>query len=199
MGQVTAFSQRHAHDGVAGVQQRQENRLIGLRTRVCLHVREIGAVQLLEAVNRQRFCNIDKFAAAVIALAGITFRILVRQLRTLRFHHSRRCIIFGSDQLDVVLLALVFFLYRRPQIGVDAGNRMVSGKHESLQLVGGMRWGPIVHCWSKKRQQRQASGKAGLPGWTTVRLPALRSDPVSRPGSGRVPPGTLVKRVPDSS
>jgi hypothetical protein len=36
----------------------------------------------------------------------------------------------------MVLLALIFFLDRRPQVRVDAGNRMVSRKHETLQKVG---------------------------------------------------------------
>jgi hypothetical protein len=36
----------------------------------------------------------------------------------------------------MVLLALIFFLDRRPQVRVDAGNRMVSRKHEALQKVG---------------------------------------------------------------
>ena len=45
------------------------------------------------AVDRQRFGDIDKFAPAVIAAAGIAFGVFVGQHRALRFEHRarRRC------------------------------------------------------------------------------------------------------------
>ena len=44
VGQVSAGRQRHAKDGVAGLEQRQHDRLVGLRAGVRLHVGE-GAVR----------------------------------------------------------------------------------------------------------------------------------------------------------
>jgi hypothetical protein len=67
--------------------------------------------------NCQRFDLVDKFATAVIALAGITFRVLVGQHRALRLQHGLRNNILGGNQLDLRLLALQFFkngaAYRR--------------------------------------------------------------------------------------
>ncbi len=47
-------------------------------------------------------------ASAIPAFAWVAFGILIREHATLRFHHCRICKIFGSDELDVVFLALAF-------------------------------------------------------------------------------------------
>ena len=73
-----------------------------------LYVGILGAEQFFNAVDRQLLDDIDIFATAVIALAGITFGVFIGQLRTLRLHHRRADIVFGSDQLHMVLLALDF-------------------------------------------------------------------------------------------
>jgi hypothetical protein len=47
VGQVAAGGERHAEDGVAGLQQRQQHRLVGLRAGMRLHVGEGAAEQRL--------------------------------------------------------------------------------------------------------------------------------------------------------
>ena len=52
-------------------------RLVGLAARVRLHVGEAAVEQLLGAVDGELLGHVDVLAAAVVALAGIAFRILV--------------------------------------------------------------------------------------------------------------------------
>src|SRR3546814_12663396 len=55
MRQVPARIQRHAEEGVAGLEQRQHHRAIGLRARMGLHIGE-GAVEKLPcAPDRKAF------------------------------------------------------------------------------------------------------------------------------------------------
>ena len=59
------------------------------------------------------------FAAAVVTLAGVAFGVLVGQLGALGFHHGRRAVVFAGDQLNVLLLAVVFSLDGGKNFGVD--------------------------------------------------------------------------------
>ena len=66
------------------------------------------AKQLLGTLDGQRFRDIDEFAAAVVALAGIAFGILVRQHRALGFEHARTRIVLRGDKFDMILLTAAF-------------------------------------------------------------------------------------------
>ena len=103
--QVTAGGEIEAHEGVAGLQQRQEHRLVHLAAGVRLHVGEVAAEQLLRALDRQRLGDVDELAAAVVAVARIAFGVLVGHHRALRFQHGAADDVFRRDQLDLVLLA----------------------------------------------------------------------------------------------
>merc|ERR1712093_419006 len=79
VGQVAARVQAHTENGVARCNQRLENSAVGLGARVRLHV-DIGrAEQLLGVVDGQVFSDIDKFTAAVVALACVAFGVFVGQ------------------------------------------------------------------------------------------------------------------------
>ena len=79
--QVAAVRQGHAEDRVAGLERREVDRLVGLRAGVRLHVGVLGAEELLRALDRERLDDVDELAAAVVALAGIAFGVLVGELR----------------------------------------------------------------------------------------------------------------------
>ncbi len=129
VGQMAAVRQAHAEDGVARFQHRNINCLVGLRTGMRLHVGVFRAEQSLGAIDGQLLGHVDVLASAVIALAGIAFRILVGQLAALRFHHRRAGVVFRSDQFDMILLAAVFVLDRGPQFGVGHGDGVFAGEH----------------------------------------------------------------------
>jgi hypothetical protein len=119
--QMSALGERHAHVGVARLQQREENGLVRLRARVGLHVGVVAAEQFFGARDGERFGLVDEGAAAVIAAAGIAFGVFVGQHRALRFEHRAAHDIFGRDQLDFVLLAPQFAVDRRANVGIGIG------------------------------------------------------------------------------
>ena len=105
MRQVAAGGEAHAEDRVAGLQQRQEHRLVRLRAGVRLHVGEAAVEQLLGAVDRELLGDVDVVAAAVVAPAGIALGVFVGQHRALRLQHRGGDDVLAGDQLDAVLLA----------------------------------------------------------------------------------------------
>ena len=83
-----------------------------------LHVRKIGSEQSLSALNRQRFRLIDELTAPVVALTGVALGVLVGQHRTLSLKNPGAAIIFGGNQLDMLLLSHRFGAHGRPQLGI---------------------------------------------------------------------------------
>ena len=105
MGQVTAGREVEAHEGIARLQQREEHRLIGLCAGMRLDIGEAAVEQLLGALDRQRFGDVDILAAAIIAPARITLGIFVGHHRALGLEHGTRDDVLRGDQLDLMLLA----------------------------------------------------------------------------------------------
>ena len=129
VGQVTAVSQAHAEDGVTGFDQREVDGRVGLGAGVRLDVGVVGAEQLLGAVDGQLLDHVDVFAAAIVALVGIAFGVLVGQHAALGFHDRRAGVVFRSDQLDVIFLTLGFLLHGGIQVGVEAGEGGFTAEH----------------------------------------------------------------------
>ena len=88
--EVAAVVELHAHDPVARLEQRVVDGRVGLRAGVRLHVGVLGAEDLLRALDGEPLRNVHVLAAAVIALARITLRVLVRQHRALAVEHRLR-------------------------------------------------------------------------------------------------------------
>ena len=115
---MAAGGEVEAHEGIAGLQQRQEHRLVHLAAGIRLHIGKLRAEQLLGALDRQRLGDVDPFAAAVIALARIALGILVGHHRALRFQHRAADDVFRRDQLDLMALAAEFALDRGGDFGI---------------------------------------------------------------------------------
>ena len=86
------------HGGVGG--------LVGLRAGVRLHVGVLGAEELLGAVARQVLHDVGELAAAVVALAGIAFGVLVGEDAAGGFEHRFGGEVLAGDQLELGVLAL---------------------------------------------------------------------------------------------
>ena len=127
MRQMTSGRQRHAEDRVAGLQQREEDRLIRLGAGMRLHIRETTAEQLLGALDREAFGDIDEIAATVIAASRIALGVFVRERRTLRFEHRLRDDVLAGDELNLRLFALDFTIDRRGQLRIG-GSKIVGEK-----------------------------------------------------------------------
>ena len=105
----------------AGLHQRHEHGLIGLRAGIRLDVGEAAGEQLAGALDRQIFRDVDELAAAVIAPAGIAFRVLVGHHRALRLQHRARDDVFRGDQLDLVAQTAELQLDRAGDLGIGFG------------------------------------------------------------------------------
>jgi len=135
VGQVPAVGQRHAQNGVTGLQESRVDRLVGLGTRMGLHVGVFGAEQRLAAVDGELLGDVDVLAAAVVALARIALGVLVGQHRTLGREHARTSVVLRGDQLDVVFLAGALGFQGRPQFRVEALDGVV-GEHGRISSGG---------------------------------------------------------------
>ena len=89
---------------------------VGLAAGVRLHVGMFGAEELLGPIAGQVFDHVDKFAAAVVAPAGIAFGILVGQHAAHRLHDGRAGVVFAGDHFQAVLLAIDFVVDCRPNL-----------------------------------------------------------------------------------
>ena len=79
VGQVTALVKAHTHEGVARLKERIEDRKVGLRAGVRLNVRIGAAKEFHRTVSGKVFDHVDIFAAAVVAVTGVAFGVLVGQ------------------------------------------------------------------------------------------------------------------------
>ena len=126
---MAAGGEVEAHKGVAGLQQRQEHRLVHLAAGVRLHVGEARAEEFLRPLDRQRLGDVDELAAAIVALARIALGIFVGHHRALRFQHRAADDVFRGDQLDLVVLPAEFALDRGGDLRIGLGKR---GREEGV-------------------------------------------------------------------
>src|SRR5580704_2903735 len=137
--EMAALVECHAHEFVAGLQQRHEYRLVGLRAGVRLHVGERAVEQLAGAVDGELFGLVDFLAAAVVAPAGIALGVFVGEHRARRFQHRARDDVLRGDKLDLLALAVQLALEhridRRIRLGEPLGEH---GQREIAHLGSGL-------------------------------------------------------------
>ena len=75
-----------------------------------LYVRVLRPKELLGPLPRQILDHVGKLAAAVVALAGIAFGILISEDRTHSFKHGFADKVLGGDQLQAFVLAANFVI-----------------------------------------------------------------------------------------
>ncbi|MNC90572.1 hypothetical protein D3C83_66850 [compost metagenome] len=83
-----------------------------------LHVGPRRAEEPLRPLDGERLGDVDVLAAAVVAPPGIAFGVLVGELAALRDQHRAAHVVLRGDQLDMLLLALVFAADGIPHFGV---------------------------------------------------------------------------------
>ena len=160
------MGQRQAHDRVARGQQRVEDRGVRLRARVRLHVDVLGAEELLGAVDRELLGDVDVLAAAVVALAGVTLGVLVRQHGALRLEHGLRHEVLAGDHLQRALLTVELV----GQDGRDLGIHLGEGAVEVVRAQ--VRHGRLLGDGCIGRAQALRRGPASsLPGGRSTLAP----------------------------
>ena len=132
--EVSPVRKLEREDRVARLQRRHVHRHVRLRARVWLDVRVLCAEQLLCAIDRGLLDLVDDLAAAVVALARIALRVLVRRNRPDRLEDRRPCGVLGSDQLDLVALPLELLAEQLRDLRIDLGE--AGGREVVERLVG---------------------------------------------------------------
>ena len=107
---MSAVIQVHAHDGVPGLTDRELHRHIGLGPGMRLHIGVVTAEEFLGPVDGQILHHIHTVAAAVVSLAGISFRVFVGQRAAHGGHHGLTHPVLGRDQFNVAVLPGLFVL-----------------------------------------------------------------------------------------
>ena len=116
--QMAAAGKIHAHERIARLQERGIDLQIGLRAGVRLYIGIGRAEQLFRALDRDRLQHIHIIAAAVIALAGVTLGVFVRQNGAHGCNDGGRGDVLRRDQFNVLLLALKFVFDAGRDLGV---------------------------------------------------------------------------------
>ena len=105
-----------------------------------LHIGEGAVEQALGAVDGELLDHVDILAAAVIALARIALGIFVGEQSAGSVEHRLRDDVLRGDQLDLVLLPMLFVLDRAPDLWV--GVLKMPGEETGIARLGT----PCVTC-----------------------------------------------------
>ncbi len=84
-----------------------------------LHVRVLGAEELLRAVDGELLDLVHDLAAAVVPPARIALGVLVRRHAADRLEHARPSEVLRRDQLDLAALALELAAEEVGDLAVD--------------------------------------------------------------------------------
>ncbi len=159
MGEVPAGGEVHAQDRIARLQQREHDRPVRLCARVRLHVREAAAEETGRPLDREPFGNVHELAAAVVAPAGVSLGVFVREHRTLRLEHRAAYDVLARDQLDALALAPQFRDDGLMDLGVTGRERFGEESAVRRRLV--LSHSPLRH--------RELLGKGGVDGTASAR------------------------------
>jgi hypothetical protein len=116
----------HSENLVTVLNRREVDGHVCLRAAVRLHVRVIGAKQLLRAIDRGLFDNVGPLATTVVALARITLGVLVREHRPGSLQHRFADEIFRRDQFETIRLACDFVIDRARDHRINLRQRRIS-------------------------------------------------------------------------
>src|SRR6266581_8404291 len=117
--EMPAMRQREAEQRVAELGDGKIRRHVRLRPRVRLHIRMLGAEQLLRPIDRELLDLIDDLAAAVVALPRQPLGVLVRERRAHRLQNRNGNKILRGYELQAVLLPRDLFVDELANLGVD--------------------------------------------------------------------------------
>ena len=100
MREVAAMGEVETHECVAGFHASHEHGHVGLSAGVRLHVGIFSPEELFDTVAAEVFHDVDYFATAVVAVAGIAFGVFVGEAGAHGAHHFIAHEVFRSDEFD---------------------------------------------------------------------------------------------------
>jgi hypothetical protein len=117
--QVAAVSELERQDRVARIEAGEVDGHVRLRARVRLDIRVVGAEERLGAVDRELLDLVDDLASAVVALARIALRVLVRRHAPDGLEDRGPGEVLGGDQLDLTALPFELAAEKNGDLGID--------------------------------------------------------------------------------
>jgi len=123
---------------------------------VGLDVGVVGAKEGLGPVDGELLHDVDVFAAAVPAFAGVAFGVFVGEAGALGLHDGAAGEVLRRDQLDVLKLPFAFGGDGLGQFGVDLFN--AAAGLEFLAHVAELADAPLVPVASFKRGGKEGVG-----------------------------------------
>src|SRR6266542_4612135 len=124
MCEMSALRQVKAEHLVPRFEERQVNGGVCLRARMRLNVRVLRGEEFLRAVYRQLLDLIYEFAAAVVALTGQTFGVLVGKGCSNRLENRFRHEVLAGNELEAVALPVHFAANDRRDIRITFPDRV---------------------------------------------------------------------------
>ena len=116
MREVAALVELHAEHGVARIEQREVHGHVRVGAGVRLHVGVVGAEERLGAFACEILDLVDDLVTAVVALARIALRILVREHRAGGLEYGWRREVLGRDELQGGVLPLELTIKDREEL-----------------------------------------------------------------------------------
>ena len=150
VGEVAAVVEAQREDRVPGLEHGHVHGHVRLRARVRLDVRVLRAEQLLRAVDRELLDLVHHLAAAVVPLARIPLRVLVRRNARDRLEHARPGEVLRCDQLDLAALTLELPADQLRDLGIDVD------EHGAPEVLQG-----LLRAASESHRPRDATGSGG--------------------------------------
>ena len=174
-------------DRVARLERGEVDRHVRLRARVGLHIRVLGAEELLRAVDSRLLDLVDHLAAAVVAAPGVALGVLVRRHRPDALEDARPREVLGGDQLDLPALPVELLPEQLRDLGIDLGEPGSAQVLKRLVRHGHVRHRTHQSCCSM-RSSTSAAGTAPsrrIWGSSPVRSTTVDGVPGSSPPSTR--------------
>ena len=105
VSEVSALVEVHTHYGVAGLEHCEVYGCVCLCARVGLYVCVVCSEKLAGALTRDLLYNVYAFAAAVVALSGVTLGVLVCEVAAHCRHNGGCDDVLARDELEVSSLS----------------------------------------------------------------------------------------------
>ena len=122
---MTAVREIQAENSIAGLQDGSIGFHVRLRSGVRLHVGVLGAEQLLGAVASEVLDDVGELAATVVALAGISLGVFIREDGARGFEHGFADEVLRGNQFEAFVLAASFVVDRSGDLRIAFVKRAV--------------------------------------------------------------------------
>ena len=142
--EMAALGQAHAEHRVAQLDERLVRAQVRVRAAMGLHVGEVRAEQLAGALAREVLHEVDLLAAAVVALAGVPFGVLVGEHTAHGLHDGAGGEVLRRDELHTPPLAGEFLAQAVGHLRIFSGEKFQSHLLSPLLILSELPWSSLI-------------------------------------------------------